>query len=203
MRRIGKGRLAAWGAAAAIVVAAALWGARLWAVPGVAFDERGELLVAKNRHYEIAFRRADGGIAYVKDMQAGGETLLLGNRDGALWRAFAEDAASYGPADGAPFAYEWQRGKRRLVLRYGGPLEVEATVVFGKDNRIRFEAAVVNRTSGTVRSFRFPYELKAESGAIRDGLLPMLPGVKLEKAFFTESNSYRSEERRVGKECRL
>ncbi|MCC3376148.1 discoidin domain-containing protein [Cohnella sp. REN36] len=183
-----------WIGIAAIVViagAAALYPA---AVPGNAasLKKADGLLVVSNGRYEAAFRADNGGIAYLRDKQAKTD-LSAGNRDGALWWAFLEDDSALSGAKADSFAYGWNKRKGELSLHYGGALKVEATVRFEAKGRISMRAEVANGTGKTLKSFRFPYELKVQSDQVKDGLLPMLPGARLKDAFFKDNASFEDQ----------
>lgn len=190
--RAKKGKWAWIGAASLLalllIVAAALYAPSVFGNSARLKQDRG-LLVVRGSGYEAAFRADNGAIVYVRDKNEDG-ALTEGNRAEALWWAFAEDDTAYHGAKADSFAYEWKKRKGELVLRYGGPLEVEATVRFADDRRIVMQARVKNGTGKTIKSFRFPYELKLPAAQVEDALLPMLPGARLKGAFFRENNSY-------------
>ncbi|WP_235857565.1 discoidin domain-containing protein [Paenibacillus albiflavus] len=164
----------------------------LFAGSKVSYQETNGLFVISNSKYEIAFRADNGGIAYVQDKQFN-DKLSVGNRDNVLWWAFMNGDQSVNSKKMAHFSYEWNAGAGELLLHYAGELKVDVTVTFGQDNRIGMRAKVVNDSENTIQSFRFPYELKASSDQVVDGLLPMLPGAKLKPAFFTENNSFEDQ----------
>ncbi|RJE91300.1 hypothetical protein D3P07_04410 [Paenibacillus sp. 1011MAR3C5] len=149
-------------------------------------EEKG-LLIVSNKHYEMAFYKENGGIAYVKQ-QGASEQLSAGNQ--TLWWAILGDDTSVQSSSAESFTYEWKKREGELQLRYSGPLEVDIDVRFGDDDRIYMTAALANKTSQKVRSFRFPYEMKINQSGVQDAILPMLPGAKLKNAFFQESNSF-------------
>ncbi|MBB6674869.1 discoidin domain-containing protein [Cohnella nanjingensis] len=184
-----------WIGLAAVVV---IVGAAAIAYPSVVsgnqagLKKKGELLVVSNGRYEAAFRADNGGIAYLRDKQAKAE-LSAGNRDGALWWAFLDDDSAMNGAKADAFAYEWNKRKGELSLHYGGPLKVDATVRFEDAGRISLRAEVANGTGKTLKSFRFPYELKVPADQVKDGLLPMLPGARLKDAFFKNNASFEDQ----------
>ncbi len=182
-------------AALAVIVAAAGAGAivlsGIWNDSGgkPRFTERkseGRLVVASDK-YEIAFDSSGGGIAYVKEAGRD-EPLTVGNE--ALWWAILGDDSSLQSGQHESFRYEWNKKERELLFRYGGALAVDVRFRFGDDERIYASASLTNGTGQTIKSFRFPYELKLEIEGVRDAMLPMLPGAKLRPAFFQESNSF-------------
>lgn len=158
----------------------------------VQFKEKDSLIVLSNDNYEIAFSTENGGINYIKDKQKQ-NALSVGNRDGNLWWAFLDDNTFFNSTQADDFTFDWDKKESQLVLHYTGSLQVDVTVKFDETNRISMEANVVNHTGGTVVSFSLPYELNVVSEQVEDGLLPMLPGAKLRKEFFTESNSFDSQ----------
>ncbi|MFC5529882.1 discoidin domain-containing protein [Cohnella yongneupensis] len=147
------------------------------------------LLVLSNADYEIAFDASHGGVSYLKDKKSTGD-LTLGNREGALWWAIMKDDTSVNSAKTTDFTYEWNKKKSELTFHYGGLVKVDITTTFGDDHRIYMSAALVNGSEQTIKSFRFPYELKIEGSGVKDAILPMLPGAKLKDTFFKESNSF-------------
>lgn len=191
------------GAGIALIVLAVAW--IVWRYPDglfgqdAKFAKEGDLLVVSGNEYEIAFGAADGGIRYIRGATVGGErqTVSLGNRAGALWWAFADgssgSSSSWNGVDADDFSYAWKARARQLILRYGGPLQTEATFTFEADGRIRMQATMTNGTEQTLASVQFPYELKFDIGQVQDGLLPLLPGARLTEAFFQESNSYEAQ----------
>ncbi|MCD9023196.1 discoidin domain-containing protein [Cohnella silvisoli] len=154
-------------------------------------DEDG-LLIVDNSQYEIAFHSVNGAIAYVKNKDSQ-EKVSLGNRENTLWWAFLEDNTSANGKKAEAFSYEWSSRKGELAFHYGGKIKVDVTARFSGDNKIYLEAAVDNQSAQTIKSFRFPYELKVNSGSVTDALLPMLPGAELKDTFFKESNSFQDQ----------
>ncbi|REK75647.1 discoidin domain-containing protein [Paenibacillus paeoniae] len=150
-------------------------------------NEEEGLLIISNQKYEIAFHTANGGIAYLKQ-QGAAEPLSLGNQ--TLWWAIMGDDTSVQSSSAESFTYEWKKGDSELKLQYSGPLQVEVDIRFEDDDRVYMNASLVNKSIQTVKSFRFPYELKVDQGGVQDAILPMLPGAKLKNAFFQESNSF-------------
>ncbi|MCR2802323.1 discoidin domain-containing protein [Paenibacillus soyae] len=184
-----RGMLGAGAAVALLVGCAAI----LWIVFGSGgkaemkvLEEQG-LLVVSHDGYEMAFDSGNGGIAYMKE-KGMDRSLTLGNE--ALWLAVLGDDSSVQSVDSKSFSYDWSGRDGLLRLHYGGPLEVDVDVRFGDGKRIEMSAVLANGTGQTVKTFRFPYELKVEQDAVQDAILPMLPGAKLKQAFFQESNSF-------------
>ncbi|URN94916.1 MAG: discoidin domain-containing protein [Candidatus Pristimantibacillus lignocellulolyticus] len=145
------------------------------------------LIVVNNNHYEIAFSTDNGGIMYMKQ-QGLEENLSLGNQ--TLWWAILNDDSSIQSLNAENFTYDWKKGESELKLQYSGTLAVDVNVRFGDDDRIYMTASIENGTAETIKSFRFPYELKIDQNGVQDAILPMLPGAKLKGTFFQESNSY-------------
>ncbi|MFC5407662.1 discoidin domain-containing protein [Cohnella soli] len=178
-----------------VVVAVAVASYYLLLAPDEAkasFKTKDGLLVVDNPQYEIAFHESNGAIAYLKN-KASSVTLTSGNREQALWWAFMQDDTSANGKKSDSFSYDWSGKKGELVLHYGGQVKVDVTAKFDDSNRVVLNAAVDNRSAQTIKSFRFPYELNVDSASVDDGLLPLLPGAKLNQAFFTESNSFQDQ----------
>ncbi|QJD83814.1 discoidin domain-containing protein [Cohnella herbarum] len=156
------------------------------------FKDKDGLLIVKSGQYEIAFRSDNGAIAYLKNEDSS-DNITLGNRENALWWAFLQDDSSTNGQKAENFSYDWNGRKGELSFRYGGSIQVEVTARFNEENRIYLDAKVDNQSDKTIKSFRFPYELKVDSATVTDGMLPMLPGAKLRDAFFKESNSFQDQ----------
>ena len=158
----------------------------------VKFAERDGLIVVSNEYYEVAFDADHGGIAYLKDNQTQ-QTISTGNRDQHLWWAILHDNSTFNSSTAQGFSYQWDKSTGELKFHYDGPLKVDITSVFAEDNRFIMQAKVNNASDGTVKSFRFPYELNVASDQVKDALVPMLPGVKLNDRFFKEQNSFEDQ----------
>lgn len=150
-------------------------------------NEEEGLIVVRNQKYEIAFNTDNGGIKYVKQ-HGTDEYLSLGNQ--TLWWAILNDDTSVQSMNSESFTYNWKKDDFELNMQYRGALEVDIDVRFANDDRIYMTATVMNGTGETIKSFRFPYELKIDQSGVRDAILPMLPGARLKDTFFQESNSY-------------
>lgn len=185
----------AWMIGGAVVVLGAIASVLMWfAGSGQAAklqEQNGQLVVGTDK-FEIAFSAANGGIQYVKD-KSQANNVLLGNRDESLWWAILKDDTSLNSARGAAFSYDWSKSSGTLTLHYIGKLNVDVTAKFKDDNRVYLDATLVNGSDQLVKSFRFPYEMKAEAASVQDAMLPMLPGAKLKSAFFAESNSFQDQ----------
>lgn len=179
-------------AAVALIAAAALIVYMMRGGGTVAFSEtQGELAVS-NAFYTITFDAASGAILSIADTSSG-ETVTAGNRERMLWRAFMADESSFSGAEAESFSYSWSGKDNRLQFDYGGEVAVKVTFDFAEGRSMVAVADVDNRSGKTLASFRFPYEMRLDTEHVRDGLLPMLPGAKLDAAFFTESNSYEAQ----------
>jgi hypothetical protein len=154
--------------------------------------DKDGLLIVSNSLYEIAFRSDNGAIAYLKNKDSQ-DNITLGNRENTLWWAFMNDDSSINGLKAENFSYDWSSRKGELALHYGGKVKVEVTARFGEDSRIYLDASVDNQSDQPIKSFRFPYELKVNSGNVSDAILPMLPGAKLKDTFFKESNSFQDQ----------
>lgn len=145
------------------------------------------LIVVGNGQYEAAFHMDYGGIMYVKDTSSD-MPISVGNQ--TLWWAILGDDTSVQSTNVDAFSYEWDKQANNLKLLFDGALGVEVNVRFGEDSRMYMNASLENRTGQTIKLFRFPFELKVEHSQVQDAILPMLPGAKLNQAFFQESNSF-------------
>ncbi|WP_040949922.1 discoidin domain-containing protein [Gorillibacterium massiliense] len=175
-----------------LLAVAGLAGSKYFTGSGVSMKKADGNLVVSNDHYDIAFNEKNGGISYIK--QHGSADQITGsNREGALWWGILQDGTSIQAAKAEDFSYDWKRSKGELALHYKGQLQVDITIEFSKDNRIRMSVKTVNGSQGVMTGFRFPNEILLDSATVNDGLLPMLPGAMLKSAFFQENNSYEAQ----------
>ncbi|MDQ6420275.1 discoidin domain-containing protein [Paenibacillus sp. LHD-117] len=189
--KVNKGIRLAIAAAAIIAIVSVILLSGVWNGGGskatFELNEEENRLVVGSDRYEIAFDAANGGIVYMKEQGKDG-LLTVGNE--ALWWAILGDDSSVQSAQSESFSYEWEKDDRELAFHYGGAVAVDVAIRFGADDRIYMKASLANGTGQTIKSFRFPYELKLDQAGVRDAMLPMLPGAKLKPEFFRESNSF-------------
>ncbi len=167
-------------------------------------DSRGDLMVLGNPTYEVAFRKSNGAIAYVTDKSTG-QHVSEGSRDQCLWRvdfrgsvSASSPGNSHDVAGAGRFGYAWMPDTNTLRLSYDpDPLasrrvsaEVLVTASDGTwfDMRLHLE----NHSAGAINSVHFPSDLAFVEDDIQ-ALLPLLPGVVLERRFFAEHRTYTTQ----------
>lgn len=166
-------------------------------------DSDAEILELGNTTaYAVGFRKTNGSIAYILD-QATADTVSLGSNDEQLWAVqFPDDdwayvgGDSYAAQEGATFTYEWSASSGVLELRYtadeSGNLGVSAVVEVrpSEGSYLDFVIRIDNHRGVPLETFFFPRELLFSADAIEEALLPITPGVILERSFFQENRSY-------------
>lgn len=180
----------------------------LWTTPALAqeisFDDGDpDLMVLSNgAFYEIAFRKTNGAIAYILDKHTG-RKVSLGSRYECLWGAVFPDASpdyvggcSF-RADGPNrFDYTWVPDTHTLILRYtpdpSAPRQVGAQVLVVASAEPWFDMrlSLDNRWGAVLDYVLFPSDLVFPESEIREALLPILPGVVLNPAFFRQGRTY-------------
>ncbi len=173
---------------------APLCGSTAFAGGGVSFAEDDGVIGIGSSHYEVGIDRGTGGILYIRDNLAG-SNVSSGNAGGLLWWAFFSSGdwtQSTYYADS--FRHEWDSSASRLTLLYpasaGNSLDVEITVSFSSEDWFRIGAQVSNRGRSSVQAFGLPYQLLTPRAQVRNALIPLMPGVILDRTFFSDGKSY-------------
>ena len=152
---------------------------------GVSFAEDDGLIRIGNSHYEVGIDRATGGILYIRDIQAGAD-VSIGNAGGLLWWAFFSSgdwtqSTYYSNA----FRYEWDSNADQLTLLYPASaensLDVEVILSFSLEDWFKIEAQVSNEGRSSVQTFGLPYQLLTPRAQVRNALIPLMPGVILDR----------------------
>jgi hypothetical protein len=142
--------------------------------------------------YEIGFREADGGIAYILDKQTN-QHVSDGSAGNDLWLAALDGNTSAGGSGyGGKFAHAWDAETSQLTLTYtaADSVSVTITVDAADEQSIKLQASVTNGAAKAIQSFRFPNALKVADADISDALLPLMPGAQIGAKFFAEKRSY-------------
>jgi len=140
------------------------------------------------RRYEIGFSAENGSILYIYDREEGG-LLYQGSRDDSLWWAEMKDGSR---AYASSFAFRHRRSQdeKVLTMEYDGPFQVTVTARLLNDHSFGMQASVRNSSGKIIKTFGFPGDLKVKAGDVYDGLLPLIPGARLKKEFFTDQKTY-------------
>ncbi len=160
------------------------------------------MLLGNGAYYEIGFRKSNGAIAYITDKTTG-QHVSEGSRRGCLWGAVFPDATStyvggcsYSASWSNRFSYAWTAATNTLTLSYtpdpAAAQRVTAQVVVTASQGRWFDMRlqVQNNWGETLDYVLFPSELVFTEAEIKEALLPVLPGVVLEPAFFAQNRSY-------------
>jgi hypothetical protein len=168
-------------------------------------DSRADLVVLGNPTYEMAFRKSNGAMAYVTDKSTG-QHVTEGSASECLWGVSLRGSTSafvggnnYDAAGPNRFRYTWMPDSHALRLSYDPDprasqrvsAEVLVTPSDGAwcDMRLHLE----NHTGAAVSYVFFPFDLAFVEDDIQEALLPVLPGVVLEKRFFAEHRSFTAQ----------
>ncbi len=181
-----------------LLTAAFIWpGSRVLADSQVRFNDTGSFLIISNNKFEISFNNSNGGIDYIKDNLTGKDVINGSNRD-MLWWAFLGDgdwveSSSYINN----FKYKWNPENSLLTLYYPGDernrLDVTVKIGFSEGKFLKMDGEVINRGNAAVQSFALPFNLQVNTDIIDDAVIPLLPGVILDRAFFEDSRSYTAQ----------
>lgn len=176
------------------------------------FDESDEyIMVLGNAYYEVGFLKSNGAISYIID-QSTGHSVTEGSREGCLWRAslYIDQNIDQTDQEGpnhvagcdydatAPsnFGYRWSDESQTLILNYdpdpSAKRQVRAEVAVRASAGYWFDMSLeLEHESGEVlQAVDFPAKLLFRETEIKEALLPLLPGIALQPAFFEKDRSY-------------
>jgi hypothetical protein len=170
---------------------------------GIYFDDSGpEIMVLGNGTYEIGFRKSNGSVAYITDKSTG-QQVTLGSRYECLWGAWFPDGTpswvggcSFAATWPNRFSYAWSAASHTLTLNYtpnpASSQQVTAgvEVVASEGTWFDMRLEVQNNWGSVLEEITFPCDLVFVEADIEEALLPILPGVVLEPAFFQQDRSY-------------
>lgn len=153
-------------------------------------------------HYEIGLRKSNGAIAYITDKTTG-QHVTLGSRYECLWGAVFpagtptySGGCSYSAAGPNRFSYAWSASSHTLTLVYTpdpvAPQRVAARAELVASDGTSFDMTLhLENDWGYVLDYAlFPSDTVFVESDIQEALLPILPGVALEPAFFAQNRSY-------------
>ena len=165
-------------------------------------DSQPDFLILGNDHFEISFRKTNGGIAGIID-KSEGSNVTLGSRWECLWgAAFTGGTPDYtGGCHFAPtwpnrFSYAWSPDTRTLLLSYdpdpAAARQVRAKVWVQPSTQpwVDMRMELDNRWGLTLDRVLFPSDLVFSEPAIKEAILPIQPGLSLRPEFFTRHLSY-------------
>lgn len=166
-------------------------------------DSDPDIMVLGNgTYYEIGFRKSNGAIAYITDKSTG-QHVTLGSRYECLWGAAFPDGTpdyvggcNYNAAWPSHFSYAWSAATHTLTLNYTPDLaasqQVTAQVVVIASEAPWFDLHLqLQNNWGYVLDYvLFPSDMVFVEADIEEALLPILPGIVLEPAFFDQDRSY-------------
>jgi hypothetical protein len=171
---------------------------------GIYFDDSDPdiMVVGNGAYYEIGFRKSNGAIAYITDKSTG-QQVTLGSRYECLWGAVFPQGSpqyvggcNYNANSPNRFSYAWSAATGALTLRYvpdpAASQQVTAQVVIVASEEPWFDLQLqLQNDWGYVLDYvLFPSDLVFLEADIEEALLPILPGIVLEPAFFEQNRSY-------------
>jgi hypothetical protein len=163
----------------------------------VNFSASQEFLHLKTGHYEVAFDRTTGGLVQFLDVKTG-KPLSWAAEDAKLWGVtFTNGEQVFSSAYHGHFTYKWNALFQRLTFYYHGtaalPLDVTVEISPRDDQRLQMQAKITNHHTVPIQTFHFPADISVAATTIQDALLPMVPGVRLNAAFFTDQQSFSAQ----------
>lgn len=174
---------------------------------GIYFDDTGpEFMRLGNNFYEVAFRKDNGGIAYITDKTSGG-WLSEGSLNQCLWVVVFDyntageyfESCSFRPHGPHRFSYSWSAADHRLVMRYdpdpraAKSVAATVTVTASPYNWFDLHMVLENRWGYVPVHVKFPSDLVFMKGTVQEALLPYLPGVVLESSYLQTGKAAEAE----------
>lgn len=168
------------------------------------FDDSGpEIMVLGNSlYYEIGLRKSNGAIAYITDKSTG-QHVTLGSRYECLWGAVFPNGTptyvggcSYNASWPNRFSYAWSASTDTLVLNYtpdpasAHRVTARVDVTASEGSSFDMKLHLQNNWGHVLDSVLFPSDTVFVESDIQEALLPILPGVALEPAFFSQNRSF-------------
>lgn len=169
---------------------------------GIYFDDSSpDRILVGNGYYEVAFRKSNGSIESIS-VPAGRPSLTAGSRWECLWGAVLSGSNEF--AGGCHyrqntenwFDYQWFAATNTLLLKYevlgvdGPPVGAEVEVRLTDQRWLDMRIQIRNYSQRTVERVLFPCDLVFRETEIQEAVLPVLPGMALEPAFWAEDRSY-------------
>jgi hypothetical protein len=162
----------------------------------VTFDETDPALIAvSNDDYRFVFAKSNGSLLSVVDRSSGRE-LSSGSRGGCFWGA-STPPASYvgGCSPGFTFSWAWDPGVPALTLLWrpadgASGLTARATVTPSAGNWLDMKLELSGSFSSRLDYILFPSDVLFSEAEVERVLLPILPGITLNRGFFEQKRSY-------------
>lgn len=185
-----------------MVVALALYARTLPRSGGIYFDDQSaSVMKLGSGSYEIGLSKENGAILYVLN-QASGQRVSEGNSVGKLWEVGLLGSAvrigsdDYSAGGAASFTYAWQPAENRLVLTYTPDpaerrkLAVQVSMTASRGSVLDMDLTLDNQSGYSTESVQFPSNLMFGRSDVDEALLPILPGIVLERGFFEQIGTY-------------
>lgn len=170
----------------------------------VHFDDSNPtvMVLGNGAYYEIGLRKSNGSIAYIRDKTTG-QQVSAGSRNECLWGLSSQNAnppyvggCSYNVAWANQFTYSWSNSTRTLTLNYvPDPAATQRVVaqvdLTGTDEPwFDLHLSLQNNWGYVMEYALFPSDLVFLEADVQEAILPVLPGIILQPAFFQQSRNY-------------
>lgn len=160
------------------------------------------MVLGNSNYYEIGFRKTNGSISYISDKTTG-QNVSIGSRYECLWGAVFPDGTpdyvggcSYNKDWDNDFSYNWSATTNTLTFYYTpNPLDsqqvtAQVTVTASEVSWLDMDLRLNNEWGHRLDYVLFPSDLVFVEANIEEALLPILPGIILEPAFFQQDRTY-------------
>ena len=166
-------------------------------------DSDSDIMVLGNaNYYEIGLCKSNGAITYIIDKSTG-QSVTLGSRYKCLWGAVFPDGTpnyvggcSYDATWPNRFSYVWSEATQTLTLNYdpnpaaSQQITAQVTTTASEDPYFDMRLRLQNNWGYVLDYIHLPSDLVFLEADVEEAILPILPGVVLEPAFFDQNRSY-------------
>ncbi len=166
---------------------------------GIYFNDDGStLILGNNDHYEIAFKKENGGILYILDKTTG-QNVVNGSAFGCLWTVEFPTSSNpviggcdYTSGLGNNFIYKWDGDNSTLSFTYlpsvSSVRKLTATITIQAIDgpTLDMSIKISNYWTYPAEVVRFPFALTMTESGINQALMPVTPGILLNAGFFNQ-----------------
>jgi len=165
-----------------------------FAARGLTATPEGEVLTVTGAHYVARLALPRGALISLRD-QAAGQDISLGKSSDNLWVAHfvGRKDVSAGDYVASEVRWSWDDGQQTLTILYpasGDKLPaVRAQWHFSDQAWLDLSLTVDNQTGSVLRGVE--NNLRLPAAALESAILPVLPGIQLQRKFFTDRRQWR------------
>ncbi|MEI7946881.1 MAG: hypothetical protein WCJ02_09300, partial [bacterium] len=154
----------------------------------------GTAMTVTGARYTARLSLPQGSLLSLRD-QAAGQEISLGNSGGHLWVAhfIGRNDVKSGDYAAANVTWSWDAAKQTLTILYSASGDklpaVRAQWQFSDQAWLDLSLTVDNQTGCVLRGVE--NNLRLPAATLESAILPVLPGIQLQRKFFTDRREWR------------